>query len=135
MINATATVFFIVGSFGGNNLLQGRSTRVLQAQLRERLLPTYALGLGYWSGAHLLLAKFVPQGVVGLFLAQTVWSVYMSRQLNCKTPAVMEAVAADKAQEQQQEEEEEEPRRRLSPAPAALTEGPFLRRFHRYIHH
>ncbi len=46
VVNAGSCVLFIVGSFAGNNLLQGRSANVLRAQLGERcVLPPRFLSL------------------------------------------------------------------------------------------
>lgn len=96
LAQASACVLFIVGSFTGNNALQGRSTNVLRTQLSERLAPTYALGFGYWAAAGLLL----PQGLGAAVVAQTIWSIAMSRALNISTPAVSAAVAAEQREQE-----------------------------------
>ena len=55
---------------------------------------TYALGFSYWTGANLLL-QFVPQGLAAAVVANTLWSIAMSRALNAQTPAVAAALAAE----------------------------------------
>ena len=109
-------MLFIVGSFTGNNALQGRSTKVLQTQLSERLAPTYALGFGYWTAAGLLL----PQGLGFAVMAQTIWSIAMSRALNMKTPAVAAAVAAEQRQREQAAAQEAKEERRTANASGAF---------------
>lgn len=114
-LNAACSVFFIVGSFTGNNFLQGRGLKVLRAQLGERLLPTYASGLAYWSGANLLLfGVFGPQGVAATMVAQTLWNVKMSSALNMKTPEVEAELAKEERHRHHQQH-----RKRLTQAVGA----------------
>ncbi len=95
-LNAACSVFFIVGSFCGNNLLQGRGFEVLGAQLGERLLPTAASGVAYWTGANLLLfSGVVPQSVAATAAFSVLWNVRMSSALNMKTPALETALAKE----------------------------------------
>ncbi|GAB5030196.1 pxmp2 4 family protein 4-like, partial [Nannochloropsis oceanica] len=95
-LNATCSVFFIIGSFCGNNLLQGRGFEVLRAQLSERLLPTAASGVAYWTGANLLLfSGVVPQSVAATAAFSVLWNVRMSSALNMKTPASETALAKE----------------------------------------
>ena len=76
--------------------MQGRGLEVLRAQLGERLLPTYASGLAYWTGANLLLfSGVVPQTVAATAAFSVLWNVRMSRALNRKTPEAEAALARE----------------------------------------
>ncbi len=98
-MNASCTALYIVGSFSGNNLLQGRGLEVLRAQLSERLVPTYAAGLAYWSGVNLLLFTGVlPHTLLTTCALGVAWNVQMSAALNATTPEATAALAREEAQ-------------------------------------
>ena len=50
----------------------------------HRLLPTYAYGLAYWSGASVAILKFVPTHMrgVGGAAAALLWNVFLSSRIN-----------------------------------------------------